>query len=287
MKLLLLFILSIGMSSYAEERIQLAAGKSHSCAIKNNKVYCWGSNEFKQLDVPSDIKNPKKIAAGRDYTCVIDEDGVKCWGYDYGKDEVPKDFINPSDISVGLEHACVIDKDGVKCWGSNLLASSTPPYFMQNPRSLSSDHLRRNCVVADYGNYCWGGAHATIGLDKILKNLRNVEKIVNHHGSTTTCVLFSNSIARCFLGDGTVTNWPRIFIPLENVMDIAAGHGAICSLGESGLKCFDRSGQSAPKVSSDAYGLVLGGVHGLIVDNGAIVCWRRDSTKPCNMPDFK
>ena len=64
---------------------------------------------------PVDVagSNPRVIAAGNTHTCAIYDLGVWCWGDDlYGQATVPSGLSNPSVIAVGTVHSCAID-DGV------------------------------------------------------------------------------------------------------------------------------------------------------------------------------
>ena len=72
----------------------LAAGDHHACALgANRRVWCWGSNTFKQLGHDDDDARPAMISglgdvisitAGADHTCVRNSDGALwCWGLDF------------------------------------------------------------------------------------------------------------------------------------------------------------------------------------------------------------
>ena len=74
---------------------EISAGNEHACVIASNeKVYCWGNNDYGQLgdgtytsrSVPTLVVNQgsnqfKEIAAGGEFTCAINtNDETFCWG---------------------------------------------------------------------------------------------------------------------------------------------------------------------------------------------------------------
>ena len=128
----------------------VSAGGSHTCAIQNGALKCWGNNLYGQLgdntsgatakkDEPTQViaSGVRAVSAGYAHTCAImDSDGeLKCWGRNnYGqlgdntsgatanKDE-PTQVIasGVKSVSTGAYHTCAImDSDGeLKCWGRN------------------------------------------------------------------------------------------------------------------------------------------------------------------------
>ncbi|MCK5071818.1 MAG: hypothetical protein KAQ98_00215 [Bacteriovoracaceae bacterium] len=131
---------------------QMALGDSHTCAIFDGAVKCWGSNAHGQLgsgsDEPPYVNQPQsgeyvtglatgsnvlQISAGDFHTCVMVDNGIKCWGLNgFGRlgdstndnRNVPTDVTGiaansgASWISAGSTHSCAIVSGGVKCWGN-------------------------------------------------------------------------------------------------------------------------------------------------------------------------
>ena len=74
----------------------ISAGGDHTCGIAEGVAYCWGSNQYGQLGVPTpSAHNPKplrvaqatfvRVAARGLRTCATTADGRSmCWGYDSG-----------------------------------------------------------------------------------------------------------------------------------------------------------------------------------------------------------
>lgn len=144
------FRLRTGIKTYAAMG-SVASGTNHTCALSNNKVYCWGAGNLGQLGnggtadsmVPVAVtmsgalsgKIVSAVAAGGDTTCVIASGQAYCWGAgadgrlgnsDNSNSLVPvavttSGVLNNktiNSISVGGAHACVIANDGLPfCWG--------------------------------------------------------------------------------------------------------------------------------------------------------------------------
>lgn len=131
----------------------IAAGETHTCAIVNGGVKCWGDNEEQQIGgtlaagtlngswVPVDIvgldptSGVVAIAAGEFHTCVLmSSGGVKCWGGGgWGQlgdsraanSPTPVDVVglgpgsNVTAIATGSDQSCAIVGGTLMCWGRN------------------------------------------------------------------------------------------------------------------------------------------------------------------------
>ena len=156
----------------------ISAGDSHTCALDDEGIKCWGDNSSGQIDVP-DLSNPTHVSSGvggaggtfnetKDafFSCAIDDDGVKCWGLnDWAKIETPPFLERPTDVSSGRQHTCAVEdiylidinlppERGVKCWGRNKTGESSAPELL-NPVQVSSGALH-TCALSDEGIRCWG-----------------------------------------------------------------------------------------------------------------------------------
>ena len=135
---------------------QLDAGGSHTCAIVDGRVYCWGLGFSGQLgygntaNVGDDEaagasgavdlgagRTATAISAGDFHTCALLDDGsVRCWGFGangrlgYGNTQTIGDDETPASagavnlggqataISAGGSHTCAVLVGGsVRCWG--------------------------------------------------------------------------------------------------------------------------------------------------------------------------
>ncbi len=116
---------------------------SHSCAIIDDGVQCWGANGNGQLGdgfvalrvpVPSRVealdRGVTAIAAGGAHTCAIRSGSVLCWGKNDRRQiatRQPSVFPEPTQISglpepvtriaAGEQHSCAIARGELYCWG--------------------------------------------------------------------------------------------------------------------------------------------------------------------------
>jgi alpha-tubulin suppressor-like RCC1 family protein len=129
----------------------IAAGESHTCAVLEGGVQCWGSNASNQLGqltpgappisaVPVPVAEvgsaQNMIVAGLNHTCVVVDEGmpsVDCWGDNtYGQlgygspgegggqpGEVMNLGGNIMGLAAGAHHTCALVSGYIYCWGDN------------------------------------------------------------------------------------------------------------------------------------------------------------------------
>ncbi len=172
---------------------QVAAGGSHSCAIKGGAIYCWGRNFVGQLGNgnTADQKSPVlvgtaglwvSVAAGYNHTCARKTDGtIWCWGSNYfgelgdGTLTASNTFVqagtdtnwSPS-IALGAYFSCAKKSTGaIYCWGDNRYGQLAKPGEMSNvptPQQVGTDTdwllltagSQHVCATKTGGIYCWG-----------------------------------------------------------------------------------------------------------------------------------
>lgn len=170
----------------------VSAGNTHTCAIAQNKLFCWGDNNYGELGdgtqdhstLPVPVRpdlNWTDISASSDYSCGIADGELYCWGGNYrGQlgfstvDDAPQ--LTPrrvgtlSDwrmIRAGGNHACGIANDKLYCWGPNVSgevglkdwASADEPTAIDS--SISWSHIDaasfHSCAITTGRElYCWG-----------------------------------------------------------------------------------------------------------------------------------
>lgn len=170
---------------------QLAAGSSHSCALKGDQtVWCWGGNGSGQLgdgtttqrltpvQVPGLLATA--IAAGGDHTCALLVGGsAKCWGAN-SNGELGNGTTTSSStpvavgglggvtaISAGFDQSCAVLADGgLWCWGANATGqlgngtttATSSPHVVSGVAGVTavSAGFGHTCAVAENKGWCWG-----------------------------------------------------------------------------------------------------------------------------------
>jgi alpha-tubulin suppressor-like RCC1 family protein len=127
--------------------VAVAAGRSHSCALRRNGVVlCWGSNDFGQLGDGTMTGRPDPqpvtgltdaiaLSLGAEHSCALRAGGpVSCWGRNnYGQlgDATMVDRLVPTPVSslsdgialdAGSSYTCAIRSMAggtIACWGGN------------------------------------------------------------------------------------------------------------------------------------------------------------------------
>ncbi|CAE7597878.1 carA2 [Symbiodinium sp. CCMP2592] len=81
----------------------------HTCAVKSSgQLVCFGSDEYGQCDVPTDVGAVVAVSAGMYHTCAVKSSGqLVCFGSDeYGQCDVPTDVGAVVAVSAGMYHTC-------------------------------------------------------------------------------------------------------------------------------------------------------------------------------------
>jgi alpha-tubulin suppressor-like RCC1 family protein len=126
----------------------LSAGGYHTCGIDLLLgLQCWGKNEFGESTVPTTLKNPRQVSAGFSHTCALDDNGVTCWGRSTeGQTAVPA-LSHPRSVQAGGYHTCAIDDSGVTCWGENAFGQTTVPTSVGKNIANLTTGLFHTCAV--------------------------------------------------------------------------------------------------------------------------------------------
>lgn len=125
----------------------LSVGDNHSCLLMDTGVYCWGSNESGQLNVPAGLKKPIAVTVGNDHTCVAAVDTLTCWGGivpPHSNTNFSMNIKNLRFLSSDQNITCALDDEGLKCWQSKL-----------NDKILlnSEDRFKKAQAIYNFGYY--------------------------------------------------------------------------------------------------------------------------------------
>ncbi|MCB9700390.1 MAG: hypothetical protein H6711_00705 [Myxococcales bacterium] len=168
--------------------VMLAPGVHHTCALRDQAVFCWGLNRQGILGVGEpdleDITQPRRvlglppiaeIVADYDFTCARSIDGeVLCWGEgDQGQlgSELPR-TATPVQIAglwadslvAGFGRVCAREEATFRCWGSGefgdgerrhrvLAPLEVPALAGADALALSDGHA---CLRRGGALWCWG-----------------------------------------------------------------------------------------------------------------------------------
>lgn len=160
-------------------------GSSHSCAVINAGVQCWGFNSRGQLGNNSTTNSPipvqtiaagsmvTAVSAGSDHTCAVANGGVQCWGNNtlrllgntgFTQSIIPVEAIaagsNVTGVSAGAGYTCAVANGGVQCWGLNnsFTQSVLPLQIIAAGNDVTAVAVGSNhtCALASGGVRCWG-----------------------------------------------------------------------------------------------------------------------------------
>jgi|GEM_PF-1008789 len=172
----------------------LALGRSHSCALVDGTVQCWGGNLRGQLGDGSNVSRhtpapvvglpgeATALVAGADHSCALAAGALYCWGAnDFGQlgDGTTDDRTSPTPVAgllagpvalaAGNDHTCAAVAEGVRCWGDGRegqldgspRAGANPHPVAAPPQPLGVTALAAgqdvSCALYSDGRVqCWG-----------------------------------------------------------------------------------------------------------------------------------
>ncbi|MCX6126375.1 MAG: RCC1 domain-containing protein [Proteobacteria bacterium] len=279
----------------ADSRI-LAAANYSSCAIKDDRLICWGSHTSEGSPAPI-LSHPRQVSLGSGFGCAIDDSGVKCWGV---RNPVkPKDLEalqNPRQIAAGRKHLCALDDSGVRCWGDGMsLFHGEPLGVLQfsNPKQVSSGD-RHACVLDDAGVQCWG---KNSNGELTLPTLVYPKQIAS--GPFGNCAIDRDGV-KCWGWDNL-----RAMItvpPMQNPTQISVGPFYACAIDSGELKCWGKDGgaMDSEHVWNSKYAngghtevpslhnvqqVAVGENHTCALGDGGITCWGTPMPAVLNPPN--
>jgi len=172
----------------------VSAGESHTCAIHNRALKCWGYSRSGELgdgtntykNIPTQVtgltSGVTAVSAGSSHTCAIHNGALKCWGSN-GNGRlgngittnrtvlIPIPIIGLESavtaVSAGSGYTCAIHNGALKCWGSNhsgqlgdgtRTSKNTPTQVIGLESAVTAVSTGRShaCAVHNGTLKCWG-----------------------------------------------------------------------------------------------------------------------------------
>ena len=248
---------------------------STTCAVRNNRVYCWGDSSAITQAVPTITTHITDIAVAANHACIIDAGSVRCWGQNPTYDGEVFDIINvPSfvregnvkAISLNDTSACAITEERlVRCWGNSAAKFAT---------QLQLTGLRHIVAANDYvmtldddGIQAWGdAAHQAPSLPSV----RAPQFI--HGDGHTYCMIDGDNI-RCWGQSQSILNT----IPMDIVNPFALsvyGNNA-CVIAQHGVTCWgdNAGGITQVPMLNTPRAISVGHQHACALHGDGMECW--------------
>ena len=302
----------------------IAAGRyyesSNSLAIRSDGTLAvWGSNSFRQNNVPAGLSNLLAVVAGGLNSLVLKTDGtVQAWGSNgHGESTVPAGLSSVMAIAAGGGHAMALKRDGtVTVWGDNRFGLANVPSGLAHVVAISAGFFHRLALKDDGTVVAWGaGSTPTNDVPAPLDESEPPPSLVDNPdfgqsvvpaGLTDVVAIAAGEYHSMALKrDGTVVAWgynasgaATVPVGLSNVVAISAGwfhslalrrDGTVVAwgVGAANLGTGISYGQSmVPAGLNDVVAIAAGGWHNLALRaDGTVIAWGDNRFGQATVPD--
>lgn len=258
----------------------IAAGGSHSCAIKtDDTIACWGSNQYHQSDprtaryaTIADFNGLRTarytaVAAGGFHSCAIKTDQtITCWGSNSQHQSEPYTGRYTA-IAAGGSHTCAIKTDGaIACWGKNWDGQTDAPAGRYTAIAAGG---HSSCAINTTGAItCWG--------DNVFTQLESPDSRYNAiaAGGDHMCAINTASTVVC--GGIDSPGIGQTDAPSGHYITISAGGDHSCAINTVGaIACWGSNDERQTDAPSGRYAAIAAGEdHTCAISTvGAIACW--------------
>lgn len=172
----------------------LDACYTHSCAVVEHEVWCWGSSWCGQLGGPGSFARAEgldgeasAVGAGYCHSCAAVDGRVWCWGLNDAGQTGSGDTLEQNRpvavaglesavlVDISSSHACAIEHGGLLCWGGGSYGalghgswddSLVPVEVLDLQAGVSWVGISgaHSCAVASGAAFCWGmNNHGQLG----------------------------------------------------------------------------------------------------------------------------
>ena len=138
----------------------IAAGYTHSLAIKDGRAWAWGLNTSGQTNVPVAAQSSvSQVAGGANFSLALKTDGsVVVWGSGSAATNAPASLLTSgvTQIAAGEFHALALKAGGVIAWGSNTFGQTNVPATLTSGVSAVSAGGAYSLALKDNGVQVFG-----------------------------------------------------------------------------------------------------------------------------------
>jgi len=155
----------------------IAGGGRFVLAIRDNgTVVAWGRNDFRQLEVPGNLRDVIAIAAGDRHAVALKSDGtVVAWGDGRaGQTRVPPGLRNVIKISAGENHTlALLDNGRIVGWGANDRGQISIPTTLRDVVHIGAGRrysvaVRLDGTITGWGSTDKGVRNFPAGLNSVV-----------------------------------------------------------------------------------------------------------------------
>lgn len=277
----------------------IASGGSHSCAVSEGQVFCWGSNTDRNsiYEYIGNFRRTMKLGSD-----AIDQSLTPL---------LVNNLANIEAVAAGAEHSCALSRSGdVYCWGDSAGEypgiGSAAVRISQLPAKATqiAAGASRSCALLESGDvYCWHGSTPTkismpLGVSILNISVGMNQSCASAVGGSVYC-WGGNDFGQLGNGSTTASNVPVEVVGINNAQGVAAGgagifftsYGFSCALQSHnngsvscwGVNEFDQLGdgsgisQSTPVPIKGLHGIkqiASGGTHSCaLYRDGYVACW--------------
>jgi len=139
--------------------ISCSTGFHHACGVADDRMVCWGNNEFNQTVAPLQHRW-RQASAGQYHSCGLTWEGLAlCWGDNtHGQSSVPSlPGQQWRHIAAGHYHTCGVLVDGRGfCWGSAVYGATYVPEEAVGWSKIVVGRFHSCGLTAEGRLRCWG-----------------------------------------------------------------------------------------------------------------------------------
>ncbi len=209
----------------------VSAGGAHTCAISaDQKLVCWGSNDFGEATPPGG--EYFRVSSGVNHSCAITTGGaITCWGDSPGSP--PAGAF--TDVAAGVRLDCALEArtNLAKCWGEAAAIQSRPANGELRVIVVGGAHA---CAIAATGAAGCNGANEKGQATPPTGTFKEVSA-----GLTHSCAIRADDTIVCWGRAGAAEQAPQPPAGTFSQLTSYAGGGHNCALrlSDKGIECWN------------------------------------------------